>query len=405
MRTQETPAPHYDPFDYEHHDDPYADYRRLRDHAPVFYNSKFDFFALSRYDDCLHAVRDFRTYSSAAGSNLEDTRLEVAIILNSDPPVHTRLRHIVVNLFTPDAVAPLEKEVKRMAIDLLRPHAGKGHIDIIKDFAARLPMAIICQMLGFPREDEDMLREWTDAAVHREPDKFEVPESGMDAMGKLFAYFQADLSRRATQPPRNDVVGALLAAEGADRLSHDELLGFMLILSIAGNETTTKLIGNMIFQLHRNPEQRNRLLTNRSLLKSAIEETMRFDGPTQMMARTTTRDVILHDTVIPAGKKVALIFTSANRDDRKYENAETFDISRNPRDHLGFGGGLHSCVGAALARLEARVAMEELLTMMPDFVVDETRLDRMHSPNVRGFTTVPVSFTPNPGYPSDQGRN
>jgi cytochrome P450 len=177
------------------------------------------------------------------------------------------------------------------------------------------------------------------------------------------------------------------------------MLGFMLVLSIAGNETTTKLIGNMMFQLHRHPDQHARLLADRSLLKSAIEETMRFDGPTQMMARTTTRDVVLHDTVIPAGKKVALIFTSANRDERKYENAETFDIGRNPRDHLGFGGGLHSCVGAALARLEARVAMEELLTMMPDFTVDEAGLDRMHSPNVRGFTTVPVRFTPNAGYP------
>jgi hypothetical protein len=399
MPIQDMPAPHYDPFDYEHHDDPYADYRRLRDRAPVFYNSKFDFFALSRYEDCLRAVRDFRTFSSASGSNLEDTRLEVAIILNSDPPVHTRLRHIVVNLFTPDAVGPLEQEVRRMAIDLLRPHAAEGRIDIIKDFAARLPMAIICQMLGFPREDEDMLREWTDAAVHREPDKFEVPESGMAAMGKLFAYFQADLAKRAALPPRNDVVGTLLVAEESERLSHDEMLGFMLVLSIAGNETTTKLIGNMMFQLHRHPDQHARLLADRSLLKSAIEETMRFDGPTQMMARTTTRDVVLHDTVIPAGKKVALIFTSANRDERKYENAETFDIGRNPRDHLGFGGGLHSCVGAALARLEARVAMEELLTMMPDFTVDEAGLDRMHSPNVRGFTTVPVRFTPNAGYP------
>ncbi len=389
---------HYDPFDYRHHDDPYADYRRLRDEAPVFHNRDYDFYALSRYEDCFRAVRDVKTFTSAQGSNLEDTKLEVAIIINSDPPVHTRLRHIVVNLFTPSAVGPLEADVRRMAIDLLKPHAATGAIDIIRDFAARLPMAIICQMLGFPREDEDMLRGWTDAAVHREPDRFEVPQEGLAAMAKLFAYFEADLARRATEPPRNDVIGALMAAEDEDRLSHSELLGFMLILSIAGNETTTKLLGNMVYQLHRHPDQLALLRADPALLPAAIEETMRFDGPTQMMARTTTRDVELHGTVIPAGKRVALIFTSANRDERKYANAETYQITRDPRDHLGFGGGLHSCVGAALARLEARVAMEEVLRMMPDFAVDESRLERMHSPNVRGYTTVPVTFTPNPAY-------
>nr|WP_243451842.1 cytochrome P450 [Sphingosinicella soli] len=217
-------------------------------------------------------------------------------------------------------------------------------------------------------------------------------------MGKLIEYFERDIARRATLPPRHDVIARLLSAEGEGRLSHGELMGFMLILSVAGNETTTKLLGNMMFQLHRHPDQRAVLLAEPSLLPSAVEETMRFDGPTQMMARTVTRDVELHGTTIPEGKKVALIFTSANRDERKYVDAESYDIRRNPRDHLGFGGGLHSCVGAALARLEARVAMQEMLALMPDFVVDETRLDRMHSPNVRGFTTVPVSFTPNPGY-------
>jgi len=394
----ELAPPHYDPFDYRHHDDPYADYRRLRDEAPVFHNRDYDFYALSRYEDCFRAVRDMRTFTSSLGSNLEEIKLEVHTLINTDPPVHTRLRHIIVNLFTPDAVAPLEAAVRRMARDLLRPHMATGRIDIIRDFAARLPMAIICQMLGFPREDEDMLRGWTDATVHRDPDRFAVPEGGMAAIGKLTDYFEADIARRAGEPPRGDVVATLLAAEGDARLTHPELLGFMLILSIAGNETTTKLIGNIVYQLHRHPDQRAQLLADPALLPAAIEETMRFDGPTQMMARTTTRDVELHGTVIPAGKKVALLFTSANRDERKYADAESYDISRNPRDHLGFGGGLHSCVGAALARLEARVAMEEVFRMMPDFAVDESGLERMHSPNVRGYTTVPVSFTPNPAY-------
>lgn len=395
---------HYDPFDYEHHDNPYGDYARLRADAPVYYNRKFDFYALSRYEDCMRAVRDFETFSSAQGSNLEDTRVEVSVILSADPPDHTRLRHTIVNLFTPTAVAPLEASVRDLAIALLKPHAASGRMDVISDFAARLPMAIICRLLGFPADDEDMLRGWTDAAVHREEGRFEVPISAKEAMGKLIEYFKADLARHEREPPRDDVIGALLAAEEAERLSRDELLGFMLILSIAGNETTTKLLGNMTYQLHRHPDQLAALLAEPALLSSAIEETMRYDGPTQMMARTTTRDVALHGTVIPAGKKVALIFTSANRDERKYRNAETYDIRRNPRDHLGFGGGLHSCVGAALARLEARVAMEEMLEMMPDFIVDESSLARMHSPNVRGFTTVPVTFTPNPSFAGAKKR-
>jgi cytochrome P450 len=390
----------YDPFDYSHHDNPYKDYAVLRETAPVYYNEKFDFFALSRYEDCMRAVRDFTTFSSAWGSNLENTDAGVAVILGVDPPTHTRLRHIIAGLFTPSAVAILADSIRELAITLLRPHAGTGRLDVIRDFASRLPMAIICRLLGFPAHDEDMLREWTDAAVHRDEGKFEVPPSSAVAIGRLLEYFKEDLAQRAKLPPRGDVVGVLLAAEGDGRLSHDELLGFMLILSVAGNETTTKLLGNMIYQLHRHPAQRAALLAEPALLPAAIEETMRYDGPTQMMARTTTRDVELHGTIIPQGKKVALIFTSANRDERKYPNAEIYDIRRYPRDHLGFGGGLHSCVGAALARLEARIAMAEMLKMMPGYKVDENRLDRMHSPNVRGFTTVPVSFTPNHIYAS-----
>ena len=398
MSLHEFEVPHYDPYDYRHHDDPYPDYKRLRDHAPVFHNTKFDFYALSRYEDCFRAVRDFKTFSSANGSNLEDINVEVATILDSDPPVHTRLRHIIVDLFTPDSIESLEGSVRQLAIELLAPHARTGSINVITDFAARLPMAIICRLLGFPREDEDMLRGWTDMAVHRNEGEFGVPAESREAMGKLIDYFEKDIAQRAKLPPRQDVIARLLSAESANTLSHGELMGFMLILSVAGNETTTKLLGNMTYQLPRHSDQRDLLASDKMLLPSAIEETMRYDGPTQMMARTVTRDVELHGETIPAGKKVALIFTSANRDERKYENAESYDIRRNPRDHLGFGGGLHSCVGAALARLEARVAMKELLTMMPDFVVDESKLDRMHSPNVRGFTTVPVSFTPNAGY-------
>ncbi|ARS28485.1 cytochrome P450 [Sphingomonas sp. KC8] len=383
----------YDPFDYALHDDPYQVYRRLRDEAPVFHNARFDFWALSRYDDCLAAVRNFGLFSSAQGTTLEPLKAQLPVLINADPPVHTRMRHLIAGLFTPAKVAVLEDNVRTLARTLLAPHRDAGRIDIITDFAAKLPMAIICRLLGFPSADEDKLRDWTDTVVHRDEGVFEMPDEGMHATIALFGYFDEDMKRRAGEPPRDDIIAALMAAEAAGELTHEEVLGYIFILSIAGNETTTKLIGNMVFQLHRHPDQLALLRADPALLPSAIEETMRFDGPTQMMARTTTREVELHGRTIPAGAKVALLFTCANRDERKYEHAEMYDIRRNPRDHLGFGGGLHACLGAALARLEAKVAMEELLAMMGDFAVDEAGLQRMHSPQVRGFTHVPVTFT------------
>lgn len=384
----------YDPFDYRTQDDPYPIYRRLRDESPVFHNTTHDFYALSRYEDVQGAVRDFKTYTSAQGTSLEELKAQVDYLINTDPPVHTRLRHLISGLFTPAKVAPLENAVRDMARDLLAPHLAKGNIDILSEFAARLPMAIICRLLGFRPEDEDQLRHWTDTVVHRDEGVFSMPDAGMEATLKLYEYFNAEIAARAQGASREDIVGLLVDAKDAGKIDNDGLLGYIYILSIAGNETTTKLIGNICYQLHRHPEQFAEVLADRSLIPQLVEETMRFDGPTQMMARTTTRDVELHGKIIPAGKKVALIFTSGNRDERHYVDAEAFDIYRKPRDHLGFGGGLHACLGAALARLEACVAMEEILDALGHFTVDETGLQRMHSPNVRGFTHVPLSFAP-----------
>jgi cytochrome P450 len=387
----------YDPFDYRTQDDPYPIYRRLRDESPVFHNTTHDFYALSRYEDVQSAVRDFKTYTSAQGTSLEELKAQVDYLINTDPPVHTRLRHLISGLFTPAKVAPLENAVRDMARDLLAPHLKTGKIDILSEFAARLPMAIICRLLGFRPEDEDQLRHWTDTVVHRDEGVFSMPDAGMEATLKLYEYFNAEIAARAQGASREDIVGLLVDAKDAGKIDNDGLLGYIYILSIAGNETTTKLIGNICYQLHRHPDQFAEVLADRSLIPQLVEETMRFDGPTQMMARTTTRDVELHGKTIPAGKKVALIFTSGNRDERHYVEAEAFDIHRKARDHLGFGGGLHACLGAALARLEACVAMEEILDALGHFTVDETGLQRMHSPNVRGFTHVPLSFSASSG--------
>jgi cytochrome P450 len=385
-------AAHYDPFDYAHHEDPFPQYRRLRDEAPVYFNAKYGFYALSRYADCLAAARNWRVFTSAQGTTLEPVDVRVPIIINSDPPDHTRLRNLLAHLFTPQAVAPLESAIRAMARELLAPHLATGRLDIIQDFAARLPMAVICRLIGFRREDEDMLRGWTDTCVHRDEGVFEMPAAGMEATLKLYGYFEQELARRAGVPARGDIVATLMDAESAGTLTHEELLGYLYILSIAGNETTTKLLANIVYQLHRHPDQRALVLADRSLIPNMVEETARFDGPTQMMARTTTAPVELHGATIPAGAKVALLFMSANHDERKFERAEEYDIRRNAREHLAFGGGLHACLGAALARLELRVAMEEILDVSPRFAVDETGLKRMHSPQVRGFTHVPVSL-------------
>lgn len=382
----------YDPFDYQLHDDPYPVYRQLRDKAPVYHNTKYGFYALSRYADCQEAVRDFKTFSSASGVSLEELKAQVPFLINTDPPVHTKLRHLIVSLFTPEKVAPLETTIREMARELLAPHVARGRIDIITDFAARLPMAIICRLLGFPRQDEDQLRHWTDQVVHRDENVFEMPDEGMNATLKLYEYFNADIAARSTGKSRDDIVSSLVAAEENGTLTHEEVLGYLYILSIAGNETTTKLIGNICYQLYQNPKQAEWLRTDPSLIPSAVEETMRYDGPTQMMARTTLKEWARHGVTIPVGSKVALLFTSANRDERKYPDAESFDVRRNPRDHLGFGGGLHACLGAALARLEAKVAIEEIQAAIPWFRIDEAKLERMHSPNVRGYTHVPMYF-------------
>jgi cytochrome P450 len=394
MNVQTRATPHYDPFDYGTHEDPYPIYKALRDHAPAYFNEKYGFWALSRYADCVSALRDFKTFSSAQGTNLEPLKAQVAYVQTVDPPDHTRLRHMIAPMLTPQRVVALEEIVRRMARELLAPHLASGKLDVIVDFAARLPMAIICQLLGFPREDEDMVRGWTDMVVHREEGVFDMPEAGLQATLKLYDYFQKAFEARRGKAERGDLMDRLIAAEAAGTLTHDEMLGYLYILSIAGNETTTKLIGTMTTQLHHNPDQKALLLADPSLARGAVEETLRLDGPTQMQARTTTRDVPLHGRTIEAGRKVALLFISANRDERHFTDPDRFDIKRNAVDHLGFGGGLHSCLGSALARLEGRVALEEMMRLLPDFVVDESGLQRMHSPAVRGYTHVPVAFTP-----------
>jgi len=384
----------YDPFSYEIHENPYPVYKRLRDEAPAYYNEEHDFWALSRYDDVRAALLDHTTYCSGQGFTLEDIGdFALPMMLGMDPPDHTRLRATVNRALTPKRVAALEEPVRDLARELLGRMAPRGRGDVIADFAAILPMAGISRMLRVPAADQDRLRALSDAMLHRDDSVRGVPETGKQAAGQIYAYFEQLLAERDAADSE-DLLSLLLAAEKRGEISHVEILGFCFLLIIAGNETTTKLIGNMVCELDCNPRERERLLRDPTLIPNAVEEVLRYASSTHMMARTLTRDVELHGRRMKKGRKVAIILASANRDERRWPDPDVFDIGRDTSEHLAFGFGVHHCLGAALARLEGRIALAEILAHMPHFSVERDALERAHSGNVIGYTKVPVRFTP-----------
>jgi cytochrome P450 len=387
---------HYDPFAYDTHENPYPIYQQLRDEAPAYYNAQLDFWALSRYEDVRNALIDHDTFCSGQGFLLEDIgELALPMVLGMDPPDHTRLRGTISRAMTPRRVAALEAPIRQLARSLLDAFAGSGRGDIVADFAAILPMNIISELLCVPDADRNKLRGWADHMVEREDGVKGLPRKAVEAGGQIVTYFDAMLRQRAAAPG-DDLLSLLIAAEQHGELSRIELLGFCFLLIIAGNETTTKLIGNMTYQLSRHPDQRQRLIDDPSLIPNAVEEVLRYESSTHMMARTLTRDLDLHGQTMPKGKKVALILASANRDDRYWANPEIFDVTRDTSGTLAFGFGIHHCLGASLARLEGTVALQEILARIPDFVVQDAGLERVHSGNVRGFSRVPIAFTPAP---------
>ena len=387
-------AVHYDPFAYETHENPYPIYQRLRDEAPAYYNPELDFWALSRYDDVRSALLDHETFCSGQGFVLEDiTAVGLPMVLGMDPPDHTRVRATINRALTPRRVAALEVPIRRLARALLDGFVPAGQGDIIADFGAELPMWVISELLRVPEADRTRLRTWADEMVHRDDKLKGLPPRSVDAGRQLGAYFQ-DMLQRRSATDRDDLLSLLLAAEQRGELGHLEIVGFCFLLIIAGNETTTKLIGNMAYQLSLHPEQRRRLLEDPSLIPNAVEEVLRYESSTHLMARTLTRDVRLHGKTMEKGKKVAVILAAANRDGRFWRDPDVFDVGRDTAGHLAFGIGIHHCLGASLARLEATIALQEILARIPDFQVDAEGLERIHSGNVRGFGKVPITFTP-----------
>jgi len=396
--SQEEYMVEFNPFSWETHENPYPVYRALRDEAPVYRNEKLGFWALSRYDDVLMALRDPVRFSSSNGVALEAMSPEayrVMSFLAMDPPRHDRMRALVSRGFTPRRVRDLEPQIRKLANRYIDRVIEKGQCDFIDDFAGKIPMDVISEMIGVPQHDRDMLRTWADLVVHREEGDPSTPQEGMAASGEMLAYFTLDVAKRREAGSGDTVTDALIAAEiEGDRLSDTEIIGFLFLMSIAGNETTTKLLGNALYWLQQRPDQRAMVDADPSLVEKWVEETLRFDASSQILYRTVAEDIELHGQTMKRGDWVALMIGSANRDGRVFPDPDTFDIMRDHKQSLAFGQGTHFCLGASLARLEGQAALEEVHRRMRDFEIDLSGLQRIHSGNVRGYAKMPIRFTP-----------
>ncbi len=388
---------HYDPYAYEAHEDPYPIYARLRAEAPAYHNAGLGFWALSRHADVAAAIKDFERFSSTHGVTLDPSASNpnahvVMSFLAMDPPRHTKMRALVSRGFTPRRVAELEPRIRAMAVAHLERMARGSRSEFVGDLAGKLPMDVISEMLGVPEADRDTLRAWADLLVHRKEGVLDVPPEGMEAFGRIWRYFHELIAERQREP-RDDLVSALLAAEiDGDRLHPNEIVSFCNLMIVAGNETTTKLLANALYWLWRNPGQRKLVAEDPGRIPQWVEETLRYDNSTQVIGRVTTRDVELHGRTIPKGERVLLLIGSANRDERVFQDPEAYDLERNTTPMLSFGQGTHFCLGASLARLEARVVLEEFWRRFPGYGVDPDGIVRVHSVNVRGFAKLPLEL-------------
>jgi cytochrome P450 len=386
----------FDPYAYAFHEDPYPMYAQLRSQAPVYHNEEMGFWALSRHADVLEGLKSWQAFTSTHGVSLDPSASgEAARIAMSflalDPPRHTRMRNLVSRGFTPRRVAEMERRIRELSVEHLDRLVGSGGFDVIEDFAGKLPMDVISEMLGVPAADRADLRTWADLLVHREEGMQDVPREGVVAFGKIRGYFKALVDERRSAPG-DDLLSALRAAEiDGERLDDDELLSFCNLMIVAGNETTTKLLANALYWLWRNPEQRALVRDDPGRIPQWVEETLRYDNSSQIIARVTTEDVELRDSKIPKGERVLLLIGSANRDEDVFEHADRYDILRDTTQMLSFGKGTHFCMGAALARLEARVAFEEWWPRFSNYEIRPEGAERVHSVNVRGFARLPVA--------------
>ena len=387
----------YDPFSYELDQDPYPTYRWMRDHAPAYHNERLGFWAFTRFSDNYEALVDPVTYSSSHGTSLEflDTpKPNTGLMIWMDPPRHTRYRKLVSKAFTPAKIGELEPMIRRIACEYLDPLIGRPQFDAVKDFTARLPMDVISTMLGIPEADRRMVQQRSNLMLHREPGNPMPTREAILAQVELMKYVTeliADRRRHPKQDLMTRLVEVELDEDGVrSRLDDDDIRSFFSLLATAGNETVTKLLATAFHELWKHPEQRRILVAEPGVIPNAVEETLRFDPPSQYQGRVTTREVRIHGETIPAGAKVLLINGASGRDERTFADPDRFDVRREIDFHLGFGYGRHVCLGAFLARMESKIALEEFLARFPDYEIPADGVERMHSSNVRGFSGLVI---------------
>jgi len=400
MTVTTTPV-EFDPFSEEFFNDPYETYRRLRDEAPVYYSEQYGFYALSRFADVLGAHRDWEAFSSAHGVELfllsKDPE-EIASyrnIIMMDPPEHDRFRALVSRVFTPRAVTALEPMIRDVICSFLEPLDDAPEFDAVADFAAPFPVEVISRMLGVPEEDRQEIRHRIDLTLHREPGQMEPSPENMQAVLENGIYFH-DLTVAKRKHPGDDMLSRLTQVtvdrgDGVETgLDDAEITGFAALLGGAGAETVTKLVGNAAVLFHRNPDQWRRIVDDRDKIPRAVEEILRYWPPSQYQGRFSHEERTFDGGTVPPGFPVLLITGAATRDPRAFEHPDEFDVERQPGITIGFGHGVHSCLGAALARMESRIALEEMLSRWQRLEVDEAGLRRVQMANVAGYSNVPV---------------
>lgn len=387
---------YYDPFDIEIDRDPHPLWRRMREEAPLYHNEKYGFYALSRYDEVERGLVDWETFRSGKGSTLEvilaGMEIPPGMVLMEDPPIHDVHRGLMSRVFTPKAMNDIEPKVREFCARTLDPLVGSGHFDFVNDLGAIMPMRTIGYLLGIPEQDQEAIRDALDEGLRITEDG-EAPENEYLTSG--FGMFAEYMEWRA-EHPSDDLMTKLLNAEFEDesgtvrRLSREEVLTYVGLIAGAGNETTTRLIGWTGKLLAEHPDQRREIAEDRTLIPTAIEEILRYEAPSPVQARTAARETEHYGETVPDGSIMLLLNGSANRDDRHFPDGDRFDIHRTIDHHLSFGYGLHFCLGAALARLEGRVALDEVLNRWPDWEVDWDNVKQAHTPTVRGWEKLPV---------------
>lgn len=396
--------PYYDPYDYDIDANAHAVWKRLRDDAPLYWNDKYEFFALSRFDDVLPAMLDTTTFSSAHMTVLEmmtEGKSSGGMMIFMDPPEHTHLRKLVSRAFTPRAINGLEPRVRRLCAAYLDEFVGWDRFDYVDQFAALVPPAVILALLGFPEVAVDDWRRGIDSMFHMEQSESgfvgqRTPEEiQAQTTQSLFEMLPEMLAERRREA-KDDLVSVLVNSDleeldGTTRkLTDAEIGSFVMLLSIAGTETVARLLSWAAVLLARNPDQRRILVDNPQIIPNGIEEMLRYEAPSPVNARWVNRDLEYYGQTVPKDSKLLLLNGSADRDERHFENADRFDVQRKIDRHVAFGYGTHFCVGAALARLESRIALEETLARFPTWEIDDTELEWVHTSTVRGFARVPI---------------